>query len=156
VKVNGAAVEGAKGKGYFRVDREWKSGDEITVDIGMKPRLMAAHPYVRDDYGKAAIERGPLLYCVEETDNIMDGIVIPENCRFETTEIKELPGVTGLSFEDTRYRKALAVPYYAWANRKIGKMDVWLDVENYRAPSGEWNTSMYRPYGQGENSGLSN
>jgi DUF1680 family protein len=146
VTVNGALVRNAADKGYFRIDREWKEGDEIGVSIGMEPRLMAAHPYIRDDFGKAAIERGPLLYCIEETDNVMDSVVIRENSCLETTGIKDLPGITGLTFEDTRYRKVLAVPYYAWANRKIGRMEVWLDIENYRIPSGSWSGSIYRPY----------
>jgi DUF1680 family protein len=146
VTVNGLTVRGATDKGYFSIDREWKAGDEIGVVIGMEPRLMAAHPYVRDDFGKVAIERGPILYCIEETDNLMDSVALRETSRLETAEIKDLPGITGLTFEDTRYRNVLAVPYYAWANRKIGKMEVWLDIENYRVPPGDWSKSIYRPY----------
>jgi DUF1680 family protein len=149
VRVNGTAVQGTPDNGYFPVRREWKAGDEIGIVMNLKARLMAAHPYVRDDFGKAAIERGPLLYCVEEVDNIMDSLVIPEAVHLETTEIEDLPGLTGLTFEDTRYRKILAVPYYAWANRKIGRMDVWLDVENYHIPSPlheDWTRGIYRPY----------
>jgi DUF1680 family protein len=146
VTINGAVMQGTTDNGYFRVDREWKNGDEIGILMGLEPRLMAAHPYIRDDFGKAAIERGPLLYCIEEIDNVMDSVVIPENASLETVEVKDLPGIMGLTFEDTRYRNILAIPYYAWANRKIGKMEVWLDVENYRPPSGGWNTRIYRPY----------
>jgi DUF1680 family protein len=146
VTVNGAAVQGAVDGGYFRVDRDWKAGDSVGIAVGLEPRLMAAHPYVRDDFGKVALERGPLLYCIEETDNLMDAVVIRENSRFEPVEIRDLPGVTGLKFEDTRYRDVLAIPYYAWANRKIGKMDVWLDLEHYRVPPGDWSGRIYRPY----------
>jgi DUF1680 family protein len=146
VTVNGSAVQNAGEGTWFRIDRSWKAGDRIGIAIGLEPRLMAAHPYVRDDFGKVAIERGPLLYCIEETDNVMDSVVIRENSRLEPVEIRDLPGITGLMFEDTHYRNVLAVPYYAWANRKIGKMEVWLDRENYRVPSGDWNGRIYRPY----------
>jgi DUF1680 family protein len=146
VTINGTALRGTADNGYFRVDREWKAGDEIGISLGLEPRLMAAHPFVRDDFGKAAIEYGPLLYCVEETDNIMDSLVIPTDSRFKPVDVRSLPGITGLEFEDTRYRNVLAVPYYAWANRKIGKMEVWLDVENYRVPPGGWDRRIYRPY----------
>lgn len=146
VTVNGRAVRGAADRGYFRVEREWKAGDEVAAAVGLEARLMAAHPFVRDDFGKVAIERGPLLYCVEETDNVMDSLVIPQAVRFSPAEAPGLPGVPALSFGDTRYRRVLAVPYYAWANRKIGKMEVWLDLENYRVPPGDWSGRIYRPY----------
>jgi DUF1680 family protein len=150
VSVNGAVIRGEREGAYFRIDRNWKAGDEVGIVMGLEPRLMAAHPYVRDDFGKVALERGPLLYCVEEADNVMDSIVIRENSRFEEQEIPGLPGIRGLGFEDTRYRNVLAVPYYAWANRTIGKMDVWLDLENYRVASGDWGTGLYRPYTSAE------
>jgi DUF1680 family protein len=146
VTVNGTAAQGTRDKGYFHIEREWKAGDEIDIAMNLEARLMAAHPYVRDNFGKAAIERGPLLYCIEEVDNVMDSLVIPESVHLETTEIKDLPGLMGLTFEDTRYRKVLAVPYYAWANRKIGRMEVWLDVEHYHILPGDWTTRIYRPY----------
>jgi DUF1680 family protein len=144
--VNGTAVQSTAEKGYLLIKRDWKAGDIIDINVGLKPRIMAAHPFVRDNFGKVAVERGPLLYCVEETDNVMDSLILPESVRLETAEIRELPGITGLTFEDTRYRNVLAIPYYAWANRKIGKMEVWLDMENYRIPSGDWAAGIYRSY----------
>ncbi|MDR3147839.1 MAG: glycoside hydrolase family 127 protein [Treponema sp.] len=142
----GAAPRDTTDKGYFRIERDWKAGDKIGISIGLEARLMAAHPFVRHDFGKVAIERGPLLYCVEETDNIMDSLVIPESVRLTATEVPGLPGITGLGFVDTLYRDVLAIPYYVWANRVIGKMDVWLDLENYRVPDGDWTGKLYRPY----------
>jgi DUF1680 family protein len=150
VTVNGAAVQNAGDGTWFRIDRAWKAGDRVGIVMGLEPRLMAAHPYVRDDFGKVALERGPLLYCVEEADNVMDSVVIREQSRFELKDIPDLPGIKGLGFEDTRYRNVLALPYYAWANRTIGKMEVWLDIENYHVPSGDWRGQLYRSYADGE------
>jgi DUF1680 family protein len=145
--VNGASCGGALEDGYAVLEREWKAGDEIILNLELKPFLVAAHPYVKDDLGKTCIQYGPLVYCVEETDNNMESLVVPQNCELKTGASKDFPGFTEICFEDTRYRKVRAIPYFAWANRGQGRMEVWLPTEDYRTrDSGEWGDALYKPY----------
>jgi len=147
VYLNGSFVETQFRDGYAILDREWKAGDCINLSLEVKPILMATHPYVKDNTGKAAIQYGPLLYCVEETGNDMEMLVIPENFVPEVKPSEDFPGMMEIHFEDTLYRKVKAIPYFAWANRKIGKMEVWLPVENFREQSAkEWGEELYKPY----------
>jgi len=148
VSLNGEEADFDIEEGYASLRRDWKSGDSIGIDLDMKPVFMAAHPYVHDDNGKVALQYGPLLYCIEEADNEMNGVVVPDVCVPELRPSKSLPGVYELYFEDTLYREVTAVPYYAWANRGDGRMQVWLDKENYKtALAEEWGEELYRPYG---------
>src|SRR5262249_1675394 len=67
-RVNGKPVSpGAKG--YVRIDRAWQSGDVVELDFAMDPRLIEAHPWIESTRGCVAIERGPLVYCVEQVDH---------------------------------------------------------------------------------------
>jgi hypothetical protein len=71
LKVNGETVDLATVMvdGYARIDRDWTSGDHIDLDIPLRPRALFANPLVRQDAGRAALMRGPMVYCVEATDN---------------------------------------------------------------------------------------
>ena len=53
---------------YFEIHRRWKAGDKVEIDFGMQPRLVRANPLVREDAGRVAVERGPLVYCLEQPD----------------------------------------------------------------------------------------
>jgi DUF1680 family protein len=147
IAVNGTPFSPVNRDSFAILEREWKTGDVISLDLEITPFLVAAHPYVKDDEGKVALQYGPLLYCIEEADNNMAGIVIPEHWHFEKEESKNFPGIIEIVFEDTLYRKVRAVPYYAWGNRTMGKMEVWLPVENFKK-SGvpEWGPVLYKPY----------
>ena len=69
LSVGGAALAAPKvEKGYFAVRRNWKPGDVVTVQFDMEPRLVAANPLVRENIGRVAVERGPLVYCLEGLD----------------------------------------------------------------------------------------
>jgi DUF1680 family protein len=77
----------------------------------------------------------------------MTDIVIPEHYALDTVQSSTFPGLTEICFEDNLYRKVRAIPYYAWANRAPGKMDVWLKNENYQTPPAkEWDDKLYRLY----------
>jgi DUF1680 family protein len=102
LKVNGEAIDLASVEidGYARIERDWKSGDNIDLDIPLATRALFANPLVRQDAGRAALMRGPLVYCVEATDNgcrpqrhqalqAMSGATT-------TTEIAELRGAVAL------------------------------------------------------------
>jgi DUF1680 family protein len=99
---------------------------------------------LKQDQGRIAIQRGPIVYCVEGTDN--DGkawnIIVPEDTKFESIDYKvldetvkaitaEVPVVTVMDGEEslkTEKKKIIAIPYYAWANRGKNEMQVWLPV----------------------------
>jgi DUF1680 family protein len=68
VTVNGKAVSGATPGQYLAVRRRWTSGDVISVKFGMKPQVIEANPRVVDDYGRVAVQRGPIVYCLEQMD----------------------------------------------------------------------------------------
>ncbi len=149
LKVNGHAVDLASvtTDGYARIERDWASGDHIDLDIPLAPRALFANPLVRQDAGRAAVMRGPLVYCVEAVDNGKELNAIELNgylADAKTTEVSELRGAVALDLPVMRdetdwgatlYRttppktkKATArfVPYPFWDNREPGEMLVWV------------------------------
>jgi uncharacterized protein len=113
--------------GYALVRRIWKKGDFVELDLPMPVRRIAAHASVRDDAGRAAFQRGPLVYCAEGIDNGGKAIAlaIPEGTRFEPEFRADLlKGVVVLKAR-TPAGSVTLVPYYSWANRGPGEMQVW-------------------------------
>ncbi|GHT96972.1 hypothetical protein FACS1894142_0180 [Spirochaetia bacterium] len=94
VSVNGQAVSEKPEQGYLRINREWKRGDTITVNFDMPVRVNAANPAVREDIGKVAVSRGPLVYCLEEADNgpQLHLLSLGDNPGFEVQYKKDLLG----------------------------------------------------------------
>jgi len=138
-------------KGYAYVEKDWAFGDEINLTLDMPAVLMRANPSVREDIGKVAVTRGPLVYCMEEADNGIDlhRIMLTNETKFETQWQPEfLNGVVTMHCMGKRLnvpgfeqnvlyapaRQALVtenislmfIPYYAWANRGPGEMQVWV------------------------------
>lgn len=149
VVINGRPLANEKRvNGYLVVERTWKKGDVLTLYMTMPAMQIEAHPAVRDDVGRAAIQRGPLIYCVEEVDNgaTLDEIVVPRGARIRPPLFRKnlLGGVVALQvdavqsavpdWEGKLYQpvpsphntKLTLVPYSCWANRKPGRMEVWL------------------------------
>lgn len=128
ISVNGKKAEPVMDKGYAVLDRKWKDGDVIELSMNMPVEVIAADPRVKEDEGLRAIQRGPLVYCMEEADNPegFDELSISPSAAFETTfqpdllcgveTIKAVDGDQVLNF----------IPYYAWDNRTAGKMKVWV------------------------------
>ncbi|GHU72692.1 hypothetical protein FACS189450_10950 [Spirochaetia bacterium] len=135
--------------GYALIHREWKSGDKLDLTLDMPVTLIEANPRVRENIGKTAVMRGPVVYCLEEADNgpglfkLHAGDAKDAAVRYEKDLLE---GVVTISFtgkkekdwqEDALYRSATdtafedkelrLIPYYAWANRKIGEMTVWVN-----------------------------
>ena len=142
--VNGKKVEYKIQGGYLVAEREWKKGDQLELTIPMDVKLVESRPELKQDQQRVAIQRGPLVYCVEGADNNGKAwnIIIPEGTTFETIDYKVLdesvkaitavvPVVTvgedGQSLKTER-KKIIAIPYYAWANRGKNEMQVWLPV----------------------------
>lgn len=144
VTVNGEPVAGELQKGYLQIDRKWKKGDVVEVHFDMQPRVVKAHEQVAADRGRVAIERGPIVYCAEWPDNDFNvhNILLNQRPTFQVVNKPDLLyGICELTTEaqSLSYNAAgkLAVkdvtltliPYYAWAHRGEGDMEVWLPIE---------------------------
>lgn len=141
IKVNGSPVEYALENGYAVLGRLWKKGDVVEVNLPMEVRRVIALDKLKDNIGKVALQRGPIMYCAEWTDNNgkASNIVLPAGINFSSEYIPAmLNGITILKTEatvvvtdekenriNTVKRPFVAIPYYAWANRGKGEMTVW-------------------------------
>jgi DUF1680 family protein len=141
INVNGKEVSYEIKNGYAVLSRKWKKNDVIEVNLPMEVRRVIANPNVKNDIGKVALQRGPIMYCAEWIDNKgkTSNIVIPANTQFQSVfnpdllngiEIinAQVPAVfinnNGASIH-TENQKFTAIPYYAWANRGKGEMMLW-------------------------------
>ncbi len=122
--VNGKAVPVAPVKGYARIEREWRKGDVVQLDLPMRVRRVLANDAVAEDRSKAAIQRGPVVYCLEGVDN--GGHVLQTAVPLdETLTAAFKPDLLG-GVEVITGKSVTAVPYYAWNNRGKGEMAVWI------------------------------
>jgi DUF1680 family protein len=95
----------------------------------MPVEVVAADPNVKENIGKRAIQRGPLVYCAEEADNkgTFDQIALSPETKYQATfQFSLLNGVTSVMATNGDRRFTL-IPYYAWDNREAGKMKVWIN-----------------------------
>jgi len=128
-------------KGYVIYRRRWKPGDEIELDFPMPIMRVLAHPEVKDDIGKVALERGPIVYCLEGLDNggelehLMLSDDAPLKADYRPHLLNGVGVIQGRAIALRRNQAAsvhetqqdfLAIPYYAWAHRGPGKMAVWI------------------------------
>ena len=143
LKVNGVAVPTMRPvNGYVRINRAWKAGDVVTLNIRMTPHRVAANEKVAADRGRVAFQMGPIVYAFEWPDNPganLRNLFIPDTAPV-TTEFQPslLGGVrvlktrgTSLSINaagavEKKETVLTAIPYYAWANRGKGEMAVWM------------------------------
>ena len=130
--VNGAAVEAPVEKGYAVIDRKWKNGDKVELVLDMPVEVVAADPRVKENEGLRAVQRGPLVYCIEEVDNKegFEDLKIAEDAAF-TTEFRPdfLRGVVAVTAQ-VGDQTLNYIPYYTWDNREAGKMKVWVPLNN--------------------------
>lgn len=129
LKVNSEMLSLDMDKGFARIRRRWKSGDIIELNLPMPARRIIANEKVKDDLGRVALQRGPIVYCFEGVDN--EGKVlskkIPDGMRFEVEFRPELlGGVALLKAGSSEKASLIAIPYYAWSHRGVGEMAVWL------------------------------
>ena len=128
LSVNGQLVKVPTEKGYAVLNKEWKQGDVISLSMEMSVKLITADPRVKQNIGKRAIQRGPLVYCMEEVDNPQDfdNLKIAANTSFNAQfNPKLLNGITTIKATTNELAITL-IPYYTWDNRKAGKMKVWI------------------------------
>ncbi len=145
LKVNGKDEAVRMENGYMIIDREWKKGDIVMYELPMQTNKVIAREELKQDKGRIAIQRGPVVYCIEGADNNGKAwnVIVPENTKFETIDHKvldesvkaltaEVPVITvgedGLSLK-TEKKKIIAIPYYTWANRGKNEMQVWLPTK---------------------------
>jgi len=144
--VNGVPIKGRLDHGYAVVKRVWRSGDRIDLTLPMEVHMLRADPRVKEDRGKIALQRGPLVYCLEWPDNrgkhLSDQVI--DSAKGFTTAFRPglLGGVTTIGGrEKTTEKPAVphgpdssesaltAIPYYVWANRGPGEMTVWVAAD---------------------------
>lgn len=117
-------------RGYIQLRAAWSRGDKVTLEFDMPVERVYAHPLVQANEGRAAIQRGPLVYCVEQVDNgtPVESITLPADLKFAAHHNRDLlGGVTRIDGLDSAGRhRFTAVPYYVWDNREPGRMEVWL------------------------------
>ena len=148
LKLNGQILEiTSNSNGYLEITRAWRAGDVVEVNFDMSVERIIANPQAKANNGKLALRRGPLVYCLEATDNdgsvrdialprnsplkakfepnLLDGVVIlqgPANRRISADWGTELYKTASLDQET----QITAIPYFAWDNRESGQMAVWL------------------------------
>ena len=127
LSINGKRINVPKEKGYA-VIKDWKSQDVIALDMDMPVEIVAADPHVKENFGKRAIQRGPLVYCMEEIDNpeYFDQIQLSPSTTFQTAFVSDILNGIKTIKTNGRAQSATFIPYYAWDNRKAGKMRVWI------------------------------
>ena len=151
--VNGETIDldASVTEGYAAIDRLWRPGDRVRLDLDMQVDRLYAHPEVREDVGRVALRRGPLIYCAEAVDNgaSLNSLRLPRQTGFEArfepdllqgvvTLNAEVEAETARNWNGSLYRSEppgvekaslKAVPYFAWDNREAGEMLVWLRGE---------------------------
>jgi DUF1680 family protein len=149
--VNGAAVAVTPTNGYIHLDRQWAKGDKVSLSLAMPVERIAPNPQIRQDAGCIALQRGPVVYCLEQVDNgaSLANVVIPRDAHLTVGfDANLFDGVSVVTGEASRiepekwpgglYQPQSAVPYVSskftfkaipycfWANREPGEMRVWI------------------------------
>jgi DUF1680 family protein len=137
--------------GYVTIKRAWQNGDCVALMLDMPVERMTPHPDIRQDAGQIALQRGPVVYCLEEVDNgaRLANLVIPHDAPLQAAFDADLfDGVSIITGPAVRIEPASwsgemyqiksaveytrspfqfkAIPYYLWANRQPGEMRVWI------------------------------
>lgn len=131
VSINGKQAQATVDKGYAVLTGTWKQDDEIALTMEMPVEVVAADPKVKENAGKRAIQRGPLVYCMEEVDNSknFDQQVLSPTTLFSSSfNASILNGIVSIQASNGDHTLSL-IPYYAWDNREAGKMKVWMDYK---------------------------
>jgi len=142
ILLNGKPVESTIEKGYISIQRQWKAGDIIQINLPMAVQRIESRKEVKANIQRVALQRGPLLYCVEAADNAGNAstVVLPRNSIINTipgnvlTEkiiaLETMGTALDISADGQTVQtlpvKITSIPYYTWSNRGKGQMQVWL------------------------------
>ncbi len=144
IKLNGKPVESRIENGYFTIERAWTKGDVVEVSFDMQPRVVKANANVKDDLGKIAFERGPIVYCAEWPDNnfSIPSVLLPAQPQIQVLDQPVmLQGIKQLKVQAQsllvnekgwlvpQQVSLTLIPYYSWLHRGSGEMAVWLPQE---------------------------
>ncbi|AXY75975.1 glycoside hydrolase family 127 protein [Paraflavitalea soli] len=146
ITLNGKPVKYDMVKGYAVINRSWKKGDVIAFELPMDIQKVYAKETVKDDKNRFALQRGPLIYCLEGPDNkdsTVQNIVVNKTAAIQAVNKPGLlNGVTVLEMKGSSTKRQVnaeelikseqtvtAIPYYSWANRGPGEMVVWIPYE---------------------------
>jgi len=116
---------------FLSISRTWHPGDEISLTFDMPIQLRRAHPKVKGHEGEVAVSRGPLVYCLESSDNPDVDIF---NIKIDPTSLQPvfddflLGGITKIQARSTDEHPLILVPYHLWANRGASTMTVWVNA----------------------------
>ena len=145
ISLNGETIEAEFENGYTEIERKWEKGDRISIELPMPVRKVVADERIKEDTGKMAVQRGPVIYCAEWPDNntgnilnlvideqsplttefvpsLLEGTQIIKARGYQTKRILD-GGIEKLPGEDVTL-----IPYALWNNRGPGQMMVWLPV----------------------------
>jgi uncharacterized protein len=140
LKVNGIVTDYTIENGYCKINRSWQNNDEIEFLLPMDVKKIECNAEVKNNIGKEALQRGPLIYCAEWIDNNgkASNFILPNNTTFTSQyESNLLNGVVTLKANipaiiinnnesvTTKNQSFTAIPYYSWANRGKGEMTIW-------------------------------
>lgn len=147
ISVNGEKFQAPLENGYAVIDRQWKKGDKILLNLPMPVRLVKANPAVVVDRGKVAVQRGPFIYCAEAVDHtgtVLTMTIDPTTLLTGSYRPELLNGVYTIGGTVNQYNGKASeqatkdhpygnitsqtltlIPYFAWANRSPGEMAVW-------------------------------
>jgi hypothetical protein len=141
LQVNGKPVSSEVEKGFARIERSWQKGDTIELRLPMPVRRVLPHPDLKADRGRVALQRGPIVFCLEgpENDGKVASLVIPDEAEIKAEHRPALlNGVTVLTGKAQVVKRTVesgvisagtrsftAIPYYAWAHRGRSPMMVW-------------------------------
>ncbi len=151
LSINGEPSQSAAPGTYATVKRQWNPGDTLSLELPMPARLTQAHPHIDSTTGCVAIQRGPIVYCIEQADNptpVFDLALNPESPLSSQWNPDLLGGIqvvyaSGIKRETASWQGRLyrayqptsgtpepitAIPYFAWANRTPGAMRVWVPL----------------------------
>ncbi len=155
VRVNGQAIAGVASGEYLPIRRQWKPGDRVQLEFAMQPEFVVANPRVTEDAGKVAVERGPLVYCMEALDQTVDSLpdlaIVANPAKLTSSPFNpgKLGGIVEVKAEGvaaskpssgeplyyslarksrqaTRKVELNFIPYYTFANRETTAMQVWV------------------------------
>ena len=126
-RVGTTAVTGPLENGYLVLTREWRAGDVVTLDFAMPVHTVRGDIQIAATRGRVAFERGPVVYCVEDPERktVPADLLVPATAKMTVrAQPNLLGGVNTLEWDGTT-----AIPYYAWNNRGLSTMAVWLKRE---------------------------
>lgn len=144
-------------RGYLVLSRTWRDGDTVEMEFAMPVVRMEAHPAVKENVGHVALQRGPLVYCIEQCDHearVQDlslSLQAPIEASWKSGALggvvvlkAKAEASDPLGWERQLYRPVqqaqsvnlTAIPYYAWDNRQAGPMRVWIPIVPPSAPAG--------------------